>query len=94
MNTQQYTVTTSTKHPVTIWYNGHGVVPNRQIIYRTPTLSISMPGREYGVITYNKRRVVVIRNRESTGRWSQWEALTLVDPFAFTVPMHYAEIEL
>ena len=93
MNTQQYTVTTSTKHPVTIWYNGHGVVPNRQIIYRNPTLSISMPGREYGVITYNKRRVVVVRKVEN-GRWSQWEALTLVDPFAFTVPMHYAEIEL
>lgn len=82
MNTT-YNITVSNKSPVTVWYNGHGVVPSRTIAYRTVKIKRTEEKSRYGWINYANTRVPVKSTRQNArGVWSQWEAIKLIDPFA------------
>ncbi len=84
METPTYNITVSTKSPVTVWYNGHGVVPTRTIAYRQVKISRSDEVVRYGKITYGGKRIAVKSTRtDACGHWSQWEAVKLIDPFTY-----------
>jgi hypothetical protein len=83
MNT--YNVTVSTKAPVTIWYNGRGIVPTRQIIYRT-IQRLQIHGTLCaGIVTYHHKHIIVKATHYDVNRgFEGWEAAKLIDPFAYT----------
>lgn len=93
MNTT-YNITVSSKLPVTVWYNGHGVVPSRTIAYRTVSKIQTQECSRYGVIMYGKKHVPVKSTRANpTGQWSQWEAVQMVDPMsALLASKHLTEV--
>lgn len=85
MNTEcTYNITVSSKVPVTVWYNGTGVVPSRTIAYRTVKIKTTTETAQYGVIRYCSRSVPVKSTRiDACHPWGQWEVVKMIDPFAY-----------
>lgn len=80
-----YNITVSCKVPVTIYYNGRGVVPVRTIAYRQVKRIRNTDTISYGVISYADQRIAVKRTRTNgTAPWSQWEVIKMIDPMAYT----------
>jgi hypothetical protein len=68
------------KSPVTMDYNAASVVPTRYVVYRAVKSIASVGssiGLQYGLITVDYRKYVVVRHMQNNGTWSQWETLRL-----------------
>ena len=76
----KYSIEVSSAHPVTIWYNGHGTTPDREIAYRNVKVNGKNPER--GIITFAGNTVEVKRIQE-TGRWGEWETVTPIQPLSY-----------
>lgn len=64
-----------TAPPITVWYNGHGVVPIRQIVYRHVSAIRGLPHATIGKIQYKTRTIYVTRRALPTGDYTRWESI-------------------
>lgn len=69
-----YTVTHSARKPVTFFYGSDGVLPLRTLAYREITPIKGFNPDKFGVVTFNKKRVIVA----FVG--GQWESIAPVLP--------------
>jgi hypothetical protein len=77
----EYTVKVSTQSPITLWYDGRHCPPIRQVVYRSPLVKMTTDKVQYGIISYKKQRIVVIRRRPDVcHEWDMWEAARMIEP--------------
>lgn len=82
---KEYSITVCCKVPITIYYNGRGVVPVRTIAYRQVKRIRITENVSFGMINYADQRIAVKRTRaDSCSPWSQWEVVKMIDPMAYT----------
>jgi hypothetical protein len=75
----KYNVEIKKESLVTTFYDGHGIVPNRQIAARIVTITNTTGNQRCGIITLHGKVERVTSHMTGT-RWSEWETEKMIAP--------------